>query len=53
MDTYVIETAARKLSNGYVYTYHWLRYNVRHNRYEALRILWAAHCWLQHVEIIA
>jgi len=53
MDTITIELAARKLLNGYVYTYHWLRYNMRRSRYESLRILWAAHCWLQHVEVVA
>jgi hypothetical protein len=48
MDTFIIEQTAHKLNNGYVYTYHWLRYNMRLGRYSSLRTLWAAHCWLQH-----
>ena len=52
MDTHIIELTATKLNRGYVYTYHWVRYNMRHSRYEALRILWAAHCMTQHMEAV-
>jgi hypothetical protein len=53
MDTHIIELAAMKLDHGYVYTYHWIRYNMHHSRYEAIRILWAAHCLLQNMEVVA
>ena len=49
MKTTIIKHTAEMLYNdGYLYSYHWLRYDMRHSRYESLRILWAARCWLQH-----
>ena len=46
METHIIELTCDKIDNhfGYVYTYHWLRYNMHRGRYETLRILWAAYC---------
>ena len=49
MKTTIIKHTAEMLyNNGYLYTYHWLRYDMRHPRYESLRTLWAARCWLPH-----
>lgn len=46
IDTFAIEDTARKLDYGYVYAYHWLRYNMYQSRYASLRRIWAARCYL-------
>jgi hypothetical protein len=39
----MIEATAKRIAPcGYVYTWHWLRYDMHCGRYEALRILFAA-----------
>ena len=46
MNTMFIESAAKRIpACGYLYTWHYLRYDMKFNRYDALRIIWAAKCY--------
>jgi hypothetical protein len=51
MNTMIISTTVSKLDRGFVYAYHWLRYDLHYSRYEALRLLWAARCLKRHDEM--